>query len=103
MFIDPDGVEKIAGLWGTAAEGLRTQRDALKALEMRAETFGVHYGDRMTEIGPAMQRLAGRMHDWSVRFDDYHDQLHGVINGFGGVDTSGAAQIGAENPGTGGV
>ncbi|MFA4081511.1 hypothetical protein ONA92_07350 [Mycobacteroides salmoniphilum] len=96
-YIDSDGVEKLAGVWGRAAEGLRAQGDKVRSCELRAETFGSHYAEQMADVGPAVERLAGLMTHGGARCDDYRDKLRMTSDAITGTDARTASGLGG-NP-----
>lgn len=93
-YIDSDGVEKLAGVWGRAAEGLRAQGDKVRSCELRAETFGAHYAEQMADIAPAIERLAGLMTTGGAHCDDYRDKLRMTSSAITGSDARTASQLG---------
>ncbi|GAB5904006.1 hypothetical protein BKG83_05500 [Mycobacteroides chelonae] len=95
-YIDSDGVESLAGVWGRAAEGLRAQGDKVRSCELRAETFGSHYADQMADIGPAVERLAGLITSDGARCDDYRDKLRLTSTAFIATDDRTASGLGGD-------
>lgn len=96
VYVDSDGVERLAGVWGRAAEGLRVQGDAIRSCEMKAETFGSHYADQMAEIGPAIERLAGLMTSGGASCDDYRNKLRMTSAALTGTDDRTASGLGGD-------
>lgn len=95
-YIDSDGVEQLAGVWGRAAESLRAQGDKVRSCELRAETFGSHYADQMADVGPAVERLAGLMTHGGARCDDYRDKLRMTSGAITGTDDRNASGLGGD-------